>query len=96
MAMKIWALVSVEYKRDFHQDIWRNQYLRSRHASGNHYFGKELKPWELIDDETRMKDVFMLKIPTDAPRELAHLFDYQLTMLNSIRVDDEGMEMESA
>ncbi len=38
----------------------------------------------------------MLKVPTDAPRELAHLFHYQLTVFNSIRLDNEEMEMELA
>ncbi len=42
-----------------------------------------------------MKDVFMLKVPSEAPRKLAHLFDYQLTVLNSIRIDDEEIEAES-
>ncbi len=53
------------------------------------------QPYDLIGDDTRVKDVFMLKVPTDAPRELAHLYDYQLTVLNSIRLDDEEMEAES-
>ena len=38
----------------------------------------------------------MLKVPTDAPRELVHLFHYQLTVFNSIRLDNEEMEMELA
>jgi len=37
----------------------------------------------------------MLKVPTDAPTELAHLYDYQLTVLNSIRLDDEETEVNS-
>ena len=37
----------------------------------------------------------MLKPPTNAPRELAHLYDYQLTVLNSIRLDDEENEAET-
>ena len=37
----------------------------------------------------------MLKVPTDAPRELMYLFDYQLTVLNSIRIDDEQLEHEN-
>ena len=37
----------------------------------------------------------MLKVPTDAPRDLDHMFDYQLTVLNFIRLDDEEMETES-
>lgn len=37
----------------------------------------------------------MLKVPTDAPPDLAHLYDYQLTVLNSIRLDDEEIEADS-
>ena len=37
----------------------------------------------------------MLKKPTNAPQQLAHLYDYQVTVLNSIRVDDEENEAES-
>ena len=51
--------------------------------------------YNLIDDTTRVKDVFMLKSPTDAPRELTHLFDYQLTVLNSIRLADEQSEQQN-
>ena len=34
----------------------------------------------------------MLKCPTEATPELGHLFDYQLTVLNSIRMRDEQLE----
>ncbi|KAF8328324.1 Peroxin-3-domain-containing protein [Amanita rubescens] len=51
-----------------------------------------IHPYEPIDDHTRVKDVFMLRVLTDAPQELAHLFDYQLIVLNSIRMDDEDSE----
>ncbi|KAF8336663.1 hypothetical protein F5887DRAFT_571615 [Amanita rubescens] len=51
--------------------------------------------YNLISDDTRVKDVFMLKVPTDAPRDLMYLWDYQLTVLNSIRVDDEQLELEN-
>lgn len=44
-------------------------------------------------DDTRVKDVFMLKVPTN--RDLARLYDDQLTVLNSIRLDDEAIEAES-
>jgi hypothetical protein len=37
----------------------------------------------------------MLKKPTNAPQQLAHLYNYQVTVLNSIRVDDEENEAES-
>jgi hypothetical protein len=37
----------------------------------------------------------MLRVPTDAPQDLQHLFNYQLTVLNSIRVEDEELEAES-
>ena len=51
--------------------------------------------YKLIDDNTRIKDVFMLKNPTEAPPELSHMFDYQLTVLNSIRLADEQMELHT-
>ena len=51
--------------------------------------------YKLIDDNTRVKDVFMLKNPTEAPAELSHLFDYQLTVLNSIRLADEQTELHT-
>ncbi|KAF8344843.1 hypothetical protein F5887DRAFT_917856 [Amanita rubescens] len=63
-------------------------------ASGNHYIGRHPQ-YNLINDDTRVKDAFMLKVPTDAPRDLMYLFDYQLTVLNSIRVDDEQLEQEN-
>ncbi len=37
----------------------------------------------------------MLKVPSEAPCKLVHLYDYQLTVLNSIRIDDEEIEAES-
>ena len=37
----------------------------------------------------------MLKNPTEAPRELSHMFDYQLTVLNSIRLADEQTELHT-
>jgi hypothetical protein len=51
--------------------------------------------YKLIDDETKVKDIFMLKCPTDAPATLAHLFDYQLTILNTIRIHDEQLELNN-
>jgi hypothetical protein len=37
----------------------------------------------------------MLKVPTDVPQDLAHLYaNYQLTVLNSIRLDDEEIEAD--
>ena len=51
--------------------------------------------YKLIDDSTKVKDVFMLKTPTEAPRELAYLFDYQLSILNTIRVQDEQDEADA-
>ncbi|KAF8336662.1 hypothetical protein F5887DRAFT_1161333 [Amanita rubescens] len=51
--------------------------------------------FNLINDTTRAKDVFMLKVPTDAPRDLAYLFDYQLTVLNSICINDEQIESDN-
>ena len=51
--------------------------------------------YKLIDDNTRVKDVFMLKNPTEAPAELSHLFDYQLTVLNSIHLADEQTELHT-
>ena len=35
----------------------------------------------------------MLRVPTDAPPDLAHLFNYQLTILNLIRLQDEQDEI---
>ncbi|KAF8320642.1 hypothetical protein F5887DRAFT_1291293 [Amanita rubescens] len=63
-------------------------------ASGNHYIGRPPN-YIMIDDETRVRDAFMLKVPTLATQDLAHLFDYQLTVLNSIRMDDEQIEIEN-
>jgi hypothetical protein len=40
--------------------------------------------YKLIDDSVKVKDVLMLKCPTEATPELSHLFDYQLMVLNSI------------
>ena len=37
----------------------------------------------------------MLKTPTDVPRDLAYLFDYQLSILNTICVLDEQDEAEN-
>lgn len=37
----------------------------------------------------------MLKLPTDAPPALAHMYNYQLTVLNSIRLDDKEIEVDS-
>ena len=37
----------------------------------------------------------MLKCPTDAPATLTHLFDYQLTVLNTIRIHDEQLELNN-
>ncbi|KAI0267926.1 hypothetical protein BGY98DRAFT_938417 [Russula aff. rugulosa BPL654] len=54
-----------------------------------------MSPYDLITDDSRVKDVFMLKKPTNAPQQLAHLYDYQVTVLNSIHVDDEENEAES-
>ena len=51
--------------------------------------------YKLIDDSTKVKDVFMLKTPTEVPRELAYLFDYQLSILNTIRVQDEQDEADA-
>jgi hypothetical protein len=51
--------------------------------------------YKLIDDNTCIKDVFMLKNPTEAPTELSHLFDYQLTVFNSIRLVDEQTELHN-
>ena len=48
--------------------------------------------YKLIDDSVKVKDVLMLKCPTEAMPELSHLFDYQLTVLNSIRMRDEQLE----
>ena len=54
-----------------------------------------LRQYKLIDDNTRVKDVFMLKNLTEAPRHLRYLFDYQLTVLNSIRLADEQTEIHA-
>lgn len=37
----------------------------------------------------------MLKSPTDGPRDLEHLFHYQLTVLNDIRLADEQLEIDN-
>ena len=46
-------------------------------------------PYELVDYHTPAKEVFMLQVPIDIPRELAYMFDYQFTVFNSIRLDNE-------
>ena len=37
----------------------------------------------------------MLKSPTMAPPDLAYLFDYQLSVLNIIRLEDEQLEAKN-
>lgn len=37
----------------------------------------------------------MLKSPTEAPRDLAYLFDYQLSILNTIWIEDEQTEADN-
>lgn len=37
----------------------------------------------------------MLKTPTDASRDLAYLFDLQLSVLNTIRLEDEQAEVDN-
>lgn len=48
----------------------------------------------MIQPELKMS-VFMLKTPTNGSRELTHLFDYQLTVLNSIWLVDEQSEQQN-
>ena len=49
--------------------------------------------YKLIDNSTKVKDVIMLKCPTNATPELSHLFNYQLTVLNSIWIRDEQLKV---
>ena len=54
-----------------------------------------LPQYKLIDDSTKVRDIFMLKTPTDASRDLAYLFDLQLSVLNTIWLEDEQAEVDN-
>ncbi|KAF8340217.1 hypothetical protein F5887DRAFT_1284308 [Amanita rubescens] len=69
--------------------------MGTRHsAMGNHYVGSNKNAPNSITDKSTIKDIFILRHPTNAPDDLSVLYDYQLDNLNKLRVHDSDMEYD--
>ncbi|KAF8351781.1 hypothetical protein F5887DRAFT_1068195 [Amanita rubescens] len=61
-------------------------------AMGNHFVGTAPKYFSRVTDDSTIKDIFMLRSPTEAPENLKLLFEYQLAVLNNMREHDAVVE----
>ncbi|KAJ8473166.1 hypothetical protein ONZ45_g16393 [Pleurotus djamor] len=52
-------------------------------AKGNHYTGRPGNPFKIVEDDSKCKNVFLLRRPTAAPEAISQLFTDQLDLLSS-------------
>ncbi|KNZ73355.1 hypothetical protein J132_07653 [Termitomyces sp. J132] len=65
-------------------------------AKGNHYAGHSGELVQVLEDDSKTKDVLSVKVPTGGTRRLCTLFNNQIGMLNAIQDADKKEELESA
>ncbi|KAG6876463.1 hypothetical protein C0992_012883 [Termitomyces sp. T32_za158] len=61
-------------------------------AKGNHYAGK-LGEFKQLDDSSKVKDILVVKVPTEAPDLFGGIFYNQIGSLNAVRESDEKEEI---
>ncbi|KAG6875030.1 hypothetical protein C0992_005496 [Termitomyces sp. T32_za158] len=62
-------------------------------AKGNYYAGRSSDQFRPIGDESKVKDVLVIKVPMESPRLLSTLFNNQIGTLNTVRGSDEREEV---